>query len=204
MNSDPTPTDGQSTPPPTTEVAVAAPKKSHHKKKAPKRHVALDMLQARDTLGMSPEWWETTKIAAYEVFGQFMDVPRARNTLMVRGFDCLDQVAVALRVSSEIANNECYPAETRLLGVKMVALTTEAQVKMQEHLMLLSEKGAQKADALKKRNLPPTALAAQVNIFPAGHNGNGQMRVASATTGQKETQAITVGEPPPVSLPADQ
>lgn len=206
MNSDPENTNqaGQPTelqePPPTPPEAVAVPdkpkKKSHHKKKE-KRHPALDLLEVRDTLGLSEEFWDKAKIAAYETFGQFLDVPMARTLLSVKGFDCLEQVAIALKVGREIAENECFEAEQRLLGAKIIALTTESQVKMSEFLYKIAEKSGKNGEPVKKKNLPPQALAAQVNIYPAGN----PMKQAGATLGHKGNCDVVVEPSPVLSLP---
>lgn len=193
-------TDGESEAP-TLAVVPAKPKKlkkSHHKKK-----IDTSIIEPVNDLGMSPEWWETAKIQAIEQFGEWLDVPMARSALTVRGFDCLDQITMALRVGREIAENDCYPADQRLVGAKIVALASEAQVKMSEHLMKLAEKAAENGKAVKKRNLPPQALAAQVNIYPPGSPNGSTMRIAAATNGQNNVTDIPADTAQPDALPTE-
>jgi len=119
--------------------------------------------RAIKTLGLRKEGWSLAKLRAAQEFGRFLNMRITGRILLVRSFNCIEQVEKAMEVVGKIAEDEKVPAEDRVSAVGMMAKAAEAYAKLSDQMMTLAEKTAPKISTEKPRNLPPT-LAVQVNV----------------------------------------
>jgi hypothetical protein len=124
-------------------------------------------LIVRDKLGMSDKWWDQTKIALCEKYGELMaldlKLPRVLITHEICSYDQLDR---AQRQCVEIAENDTLPAKDRLEAAQMLGYLADIGTKKAKQLLELGEKATHKVVEQKKRNLPPNATMVQVNVNP--------------------------------------
>ena len=130
--------------------------------KAPPRAV----MKAVNTLGLSPKVWESAKLKAVQEVGRFLTVQMTGKIAMIKTFDCLEQVDVALEAAKRILNGEDINPVTvdqKIMACNVIAACAKAHRDLTNQAMQLAEKSADRVSTEKPKNLPPM-VNLQVNV----------------------------------------
>lgn len=109
-------------------------------------------------LKLPKEKWNTQRLVAVDEFGRWARPTNIAKFSLVETLQTMENVDAALiQCTSLLGDKDGKPnvSEVRLMAAKVIGDLSQAKLKLQEHLLKLSEKAHENTRSEKRKNLPP-------------------------------------------------